>query len=73
MDFVGEKERIDFTIVNGVTTKAIVFVKTYLETPIVKVLECDGSLNNPANVTLIGCAVVAPDTNGRTETVILTV
>lgn len=73
MKFVGEKERIDFTIDNGQITKSIVFVKTYLETPIVKVLECDGSLNNPDNVTLLGCDIIAIDTNGRTGKLIITV
>ncbi len=73
MEFVGEKERVDFTIINGQTTKAIVFEKTYAEIPSVKVLECDGSLNNPEDCTVVGCNVVAPDTNGRTGKLVITV
>ena len=72
MEFVGEKERIDFTIDVSQTTKAVVFVKTYTEEPNVKVLEADGSLNDPENITLLGCDVVAPDTDGRTGKLIIT-
>lgn len=73
MKFVGEKERIDFTIDNEQTTKSVVFVKSYLEIPRVKVLKCDGSLNNPENITLVGCDIVAPDTKGRIGKLIITV
>lgn len=72
MKFVGEKERIDFTIDEGQTTKPIVFVKNYFDIPSVKVLKCDGSLNNPGNITLVGCDIVAPDTKGRTGRLIIT-
>lgn len=73
MEFIGEKERIDFVIDSGQTTKSVVFLKTYIEIPCVKVLECEGPLNNPDNITLVGCDIIATDTNGRTGKLIITV
>lgn len=74
MRHLGEKETIDIAIPEGQSSIAVVFVESYLTTPHICIVETDGPIDTPANVTTIGCDINAinsktnpvANTDGRT-------
>ena len=59
MKYLGEKEVINVTIDSGQSTKAIVVVETYLEPPSIFIVETNGAVSEPTNVTITGCDINA--------------